>query len=289
VDPISGRLYVPFVQFSNADQDFIRVLASDDAGETFSFLTFNAPGAPEPTLLPVVQAGELVDAGSGGLRLAIHAGPALTGRFGLRQFVQTARLVTQPAFAARNGVLYLAWSQSTSRSYGDPNAGSNVYFTRSNDGGVSWTAPVQVNPTAGADVHHVLPSLAIDSDSNDVHVAYYTQHSDESVDVDLANSHDGGDSFPANRTLRVTSTNFVLPPTVVRLSQNPTPTTNYDRVVVSGYSLGEYLSVTAANGTVYTLWGDCRNQVTEPVNVLDPLSGLTHSQQDVFFQAVKAQ
>jgi hypothetical protein len=146
-----------------------------------------------------------------------------------------------------------------------------------------------VNPTAGADVHHVLPSLAIDSDPNDVHVAYYTQHRDESVDVDLANSHDGGNSFPPNRTLRVTSTNFVLPPTVVRLGTDPTPTTNYDRVIVPGYSLGEYLGVTAANGTVYTSWGDCRNQVTEPINALDPLSGLTHSQQDVFFQAIKAQ
>ena len=29
--------------------------------------------------------------------------------------------------------------------------------------------------------------------------------------------------------------------------------------------------------------------VTEPINPLDPLSGQTHTQQDVFFQAVKAQ
>ena len=123
VDPITGRLYVPFIQFSNSDVDFIRILVSDDAGETFSFLTFNVAGAPSPTVLPVVQAGELVDAGSGGFRLAIHAGPALPGRSGLRQFVQTARLVTQPAFAARNGELYLAWSQSTSQFFGDPTAG----------------------------------------------------------------------------------------------------------------------------------------------------------------------
>jgi hypothetical protein len=289
VDPVTGRLYVPFIQFSNADTDFIRVLASDDAGETFSFLTFKVPGAFSPTVLPVVQAGELVDGGSGGFRLAIHAGPALTGRSGLRQFVQTARLVTQPAFAARNGVLYLAWSQSTSPVFGDPTAGSNVFFIRSSDGGASWTAPVEVNPDVSTDTQHVLPSLAIDTDPNDVHVAYYTQHADESLDVDLANSHDRGSSFPANRTLRVTSTNFVLPPTVVRLSANPSPTTNYDRTIVSAYSLGEYLSVSAANGTVYSLWGDCRNEVTEPVSSLSPLSGQTHSQQDVFFQAVKAQ
>jgi hypothetical protein len=289
VDTITGRLYIPFIQFSNSDVDFIRVLASDDAGETFQFLTFNIPGALSPTVLPVVQSGELVDAGSGGARLAIHAGPALAGRGGLRQFVQTARLVTQPAFAARNGVLYLAWSQSTSPFFGDPSAGSNVFFMRSNDGGATWSAAIQVNPANVADIHHVLPALSIDNDPNSVHIAYYTQHSDETVDVDLANSHDRGTTFPVNRALRVTSTNFVLPPTVVRLAGGPTPTTNYDRLIVSGYNLGEYLSVTSANGSTYVLWGDCRNPVTEPVNPLNPLSGKTHAQQDVFFQEVKAQ
>src|SRR2546426_8086116 len=61
VDPITGRLYIPFAHFSNSDQDFLQVLASDDAGETFHFLTFNDPSAPDPTLLTVTQAGELID------------------------------------------------------------------------------------------------------------------------------------------------------------------------------------------------------------------------------------
>jgi hypothetical protein len=135
----------------------------------------------------------------------------------------------------------------------------------------------------------VLPSLDVDTNPNGVHIAYYTQHADESIDVDLANSHDRGNTFPANRTVRVTSTNFVLPPSVVRLTANPTPTTDYDRTIVSAYNLGEYLSVSAANGKVYALWGDCRNTVTQPVNALDPRSGQTHAQQDVFFQALTAQ
>jgi hypothetical protein len=289
VDPITGRLYIPFTHFSNSDTDFIQILVSDDAGETFSFLNFNIPGAPSPTLLPIVQSGELVDGGSGGLRLAIHAGPALAGRVGLRQFVQVSRLITQPAFAARNGVLYLAWSNSTSRFFGDPSAGSNVFFIRSGDGGATWSAPIQVNPSNVLDVHHVHPSLAIANSPNSVHIAYLTQHSDESVDVDMANSQDSGTTFPIDRTVRLTSTNFVLPPTVIRLTRNPVPTTNYDRLINSAYSLGEYISVTAENGSVYALWGDARNSVTEPVNPLNPISGLTHSQQDVFFQQVKAQ
>jgi hypothetical protein len=112
------------------------------------------------------------------------------------------------------------------------------------------------------------------------------------VDVDMANSHDRGDTFPENRTVRVTGTSFELAPTNVPLSPPSGPsynTTNYDRTIRPCYCLGEYLSVTTANGSVYGLWGDGRNTVEEPVNPLSPLSGQTHAQQDVFFQKVKAQ
>jgi hypothetical protein len=294
VDPITGRLYIPFAQFSRGNQDFFRILASDDAGETFSFLTFNVLGAPSPTLLPIVAPGELLDMGSGGFRPGLHAGPPSAGRFGLRLFRNVTWLsAVQPAFAARNGALYLAWSSSTSPVFGDRNGKSNVLFIRSDDGGETWTLPVQVNPSVSSDIHHVMPSLAIDTDPNDVHVSYYTQHGDELVDVDLANSHHRRDSFPSNRTLRVTSTSFALPPTVNRLfpsSRTNFSTYNYDAVWPSGWALGEYMSAKAANGSVYVLWGDCRNSVTEPFNPFIPfLSNLTHSQQDVFFQEVKAQ
>jgi hypothetical protein len=289
VDPNTGRLYVPFIQFSNTDTDFIRVLQSDDAGDTFRFVQFNVPGALVPDGVPIVQSGELIDMGSGGIRLGIHAGPALAGRFGLRQFVQVSRLITQPAFAARNGLLWLAWSNSTSPTFGDPAGHSNMLLIRSSNGGATWSGPVQVNPTVASDVHHVMGALMLDTDPRSVHIAYYTQHADETVDVDLSSSLDGGVSFPAGRTVRLTSTNFVLPPTVVRLGGGPTPTTNYDRTIISGYSLGEYLSLRSFNGSKYALWGDARHSVQHPVNALDPLSGVTHSQQDVMFQKVKAQ
>jgi hypothetical protein len=287
VDPLTGRLYVPFARFSNSDTDFLQVMVSDDAGDTFSFLNFNVAGAPNPTLLPVVQAGELIDCRSGGLRLSIHAGPNIGGRFGLRSFVNASRLTIQPAFAARNGVLYLAWSNSTSPIFGDPNGRSNILFIRSDNGGLTWSIPIQVNPVVASDVHHVLPSLAIDVDPNDVHIAYYTQHADGTVDVDLANSRDQGNSFIDSRTLRVTSTSFALAPTNIRLTN--TASTNYDRTIAPCYMLGEYLGARSANGAVHVLWGDGRNTVTQPVNPLDPISGQTHSQEDVFYQKVKAQ
>ncbi len=289
VDPLSGRLYVPFARFSNSDIDFIQVMVSNDAGATFSFLNFNVPGAPNPTLLPVVQAGELIDCGtSGGLRLTIHSGADQGGgRFGLARYRNATRLVTQPAFAARNGVLYLAWSNSTSAIFGDPNANSNIKFIRSDNGGATWTTPIQVNPSVATNVQHVLPSLSIDAGLNGVHVSYYTQHSNGTVDLDMANSLDRGSSFLTNRTVRVTSQSFNLAPTNSVLSGNTT--TNYDRTIRPCYMLGEYQSNKSVNGTIHVLWGDGRNTVTQPVNALDPISGQTHPQSDVFFQAASAQ
>jgi hypothetical protein len=301
VDQITGTLYVPFLRFSNADQDFIQMLISADAGETFHFATFNVPTAPDPTVMPVTQAGELTECGatrlsngrfSVNVRLTVHGtqntGPGITG---LPRYVNASRMTLQPAAAARNGVVYLAWSNSTSLSFGDPKGGSNVLFVRSDDGGVTWTSPVTINPAVDGDKHHVLPALAIDKDPNDVHVTYYTQHGNTTIDLDMANSHDRGGSFPPDRTARVTSTSFDLPPTNIPIpsASNPFAATNYDRQIAVCYALGEYQSVTTANGSVHAAWGDMRNLLTEPVNALDPISGQTHSQQDVFFQKVKAQ
>lgn len=289
VDQITGTLYVPFLRFSNADQDFIQMMISDDAGETFRFVTFNVPGAPDPTVMPVTQSGEFTSCGESNLRLTIHdtanAGP---GQFGLPRYINASRMTLQPALAARDGTLFLAWSNSTSLAFGST-ANSNVLFMRSNDGGQTWSAPIHVNPSVG-DIAHVLPSLAIDSDPNDVHITYYTQHSNGTVDLDMANSHDGGLSFPASRNVRVTSTSMNLPPTNIPLTNAPTFTaTSYDRQYPVCYALGEYQSVTTANGTVYAGWGDTRNPITQPTNILDPISGQTHPEEDVFFQKVKAQ
>ena len=200
-------------------------------------------------------------------------------------------MVVQPATAARNNVIYLAWSNSTSLAFGDPTGGSNVLFVRSNDGGSTWTSPIMVNPDVSTDLHHVMPALAIDTDANDVHVSYYTQHVNRTVDLDMANSHDRGATFPVDRTVRVTSTSGNLPPTNIPIptASNPFAATNYDRQIAVCYALGEYQSVTSANGTVYVGWGDTRNTITEPVNALDPISGQTHAQQDVLFQKIKVQ
>jgi hypothetical protein len=201
-----------------------------------------------------VQPGGLIDCGStGGFRLAISSGADQGGQFGLPRPPLASRLTVQPAFAARNGILYMAWNKSDSPFFGDPSSHSNIMFIRSNNGGQTWTSPIQVNPTGSNDTQHV---------------------------------HDRVNTFPANRNVRVTGVASPLPPSNITL--NTTTTTNYDRSIRPCYALGEYQSVESANGRLHVAWGDMRNTVQQPVNALDPISGLLHQQTDVFYQQVKA-
>ena len=291
VDRVTGTLYVPFERYSFADQDFIQMLVSDDAGESFRLATFDIPGAPDRTLIPVTEVGELTSCGTNNLRLTIHAGgDAGPGQFGRPRWVNASRMVLQPALAAHNGVVYLVWHNSTSPQFGDPAASSNILLVRSLDGGETWSAPIRINPPDATDRHHVLPAIAVGDNPFSVHVSYYTQHVDGTIDLDVVNSQDGAVTFPPQRTIRVTTTPMNLPPTNIPLTGAPTfASTNYDRTVVSCYALGEYQSVTAANGSVYAAWGDTRNEITQPVHPLDPISGQTHPQEDVFLQEIKAQ
>jgi len=297
VDRSTGTLYIPFAHFSNSDTDFLQMMISKDGGETFHFATFNIASAPDATLLPIVQPGELTECGVGvdaqgnfipNLRLTVHAGSDVGGSLtGLRRFVNATRLIAQPAIAVQNGVVYLAWNTSTSPFFGDPNGTSNIMYMRSDDGGATWTEALQVSPPG--DPHHVHPSLSVSPEDGNVHISYYTQHSDGSLDLTLSTSDRDADAFPADKTGEVSSTPFALPPTNVPIPipSNPFRTTNYDRNIAQCYALGEYQSVKDANDAVYVLWGDTRNTVTEPVNALDPLSGLTHPQEDVFLQVLK--
>jgi hypothetical protein len=292
VDPITGRLYVPFVHLTSGDVDFIQMLVSDDAGDNFSLARFNIPGAPDSTLLPFVLPGTLCDCGASGIRLVISSSPDIGGRFGVGTFVNATRIFSQPAIAASNGFVYLAYSASASPVSGDPSGHSNVLLIRSDDGGVTWTAPIQVNRDVATDIHHVQVSLAIGADPNSLHIGYYTQHTDGTVDVDLASSLDMGNSFPANRRVRITSSPFNLAPTNIPRSADVPYNYNLSDPC---YGLGEYMSVKSPKDVnanplkemIYVLWTDGRNTVTHPPNLFDPLTGVKHPQQDVFFQAVR--
>ncbi len=292
VDASSGRLYIPFLHFSNFDADFIKVLVSDDAGATFRFLEFNVPGAPDRFGFPNVTPGTIADCGrnNGGIRLVLHQGPNLGGGRLLRgvelpRFRQATRLTTQPSAAAAEGKLFLAFNSSTSAVSGDPASRSEIHALFSPDGGATFVGPITVAAATNRDRQHVLPSLSIDEEGDHVVVAYYVQQADGKIRVDMASGEvdDHALRFDREKAQRVSSVGFDLIPSnnPLPVAGNPFFTTNYDRTVRACYNLGEYIATTVQDDRVLAAWGDNRNLWTSPAG--SPAAG-THAQPDVFFQ-----
>ena len=281
VDPENGRLYVPFLHFSNSDADAVRVLVSNDGGATFSFLAFNEPGAVDANAHMVVSPGTLVDCGrgAGGFRLVLRSGPNIGGgRFGLPRYTHATRLVTQPAAAVIDGTFAMAINSSTSPSFGDPASGSRIDLLFSRNGGASWKTATVAASTA-ADPQHVHPAVTMD-DAGNITVAYYVQQANGDLRVDSATGTLGAGNVNFKRQ-QVSNTTFGLAPSMFPIpsATNPFRTTNYDRIIQPCYSLGEYMSITGGDD-VRASWGDSRNPWTSPAG--SPAAG-THPQADVFF------
>ena len=278
VDASNGRLYIPFLHLSNIDADDIRVLSSSDGGQTFSLLNFNVPGAPDAQAFPNVTPGTYSDCGSY-RTLTIHQGRATVGVRGLPRYELATRLLTQPAAAAANGQLFIAYNASTSPHYG-AGTGSEIRLLYSPDGGSTWSAPVVVAASSAAEPQHVLPALTVDPSGTHVAVVYYTQDASGRVRVDwAAGTATAGQVSFARPTQRFAP--FDLPPTNITVSPDVNfPTFNYNVGEATCYGLGEYLSATQSTSGPIAAWGGDRQQWKEPPGAI--ISGV-HAQQDAFF------
>src|SRR6266852_5125224 len=96
-----------------------------------------------------------------------------------------------PSIAAgTDGVVYLAfagWSGSTT--------GDDIYFTKSSNGGRSWSTPTRVNDDGG-NAPQAQPNLALDS-ANNIYIAW-TDMRNGNNDVYFSKSITGGLTFSAN-------------------------------------------------------------------------------------------
>jgi hypothetical protein len=289
VDASSGRLYVPFLHSSNVDADNVRVLVSDDGGNTFSFLRFGVPGAVDAFAYPVVQPGQLIDCTGGGLRLALTQGPDQGGGvFGLPRPKQATRLITQPQAQAANGAFMFVLNQSTSRFFSAPGAGSEIIVVRSADGGKTWDAAVKAAASTANDPQHVHPALSLSGDGHTLNVSYYVQQSDARLRTDVArlSLQDGKLALKSQSAL--SSTSFDLTPS--NIVRTPTSTTNFDRLINTCYDIGEYQALVRpqagpgnASGNLFAAWGDNRNTWVGPAG--SPAPG-PHAQPDVFSASV---
>ena len=292
VDASSGRLYIPFLHFSDIDADNVRVLVSDDGGQTFSFLAFNVAGAPDKFAFPDVTPGALNDCGTGGFRNVLHQGSSVgTGRIpGTFRYVQATRLVTQPAAAAFRGRFLIALQSSTSPFFGDPTSGSEIKVLYSQDGGASWAPPLRIAASTGADPQHVHPAITLGQNGNRAWVTYYVQQADGRLRTDIATLHVDGNHLGLESTTGLSTKAFDLTPSniPIPIASNPFRTTNYDRTIAQCYDIGEYMSVAVpvgaeGSGQPIAAWGDNRNPWTGPSGSAAPF---THAQPDVFARPI---
>ena len=312
-DKATGHIYIAFLQFGFVAQDYLRVLESADGGQTFHPVAFNAPGAPNPYVYPVIQPGTFSECGAarGALPdgqivyvpntlLTVHAGAELGGSAsGLPRYAHATRVNLQPAIAVSKGNLHLAWTNSTSLEFGDPASGARIHYLRSRNNGASWSAAQTIDTAGAPSTRQIMPAIALGRSTfelgsvllpapSDVHISYSVQGEDGRLVRRLARSTNGGTSFPARDIRTLSGTPSTLAPSNVPLADpnNPYRTTNYNRLKGACVSLGDYAGMSVDAGTVHAVWGDSRETLRQPDDALDPISGQMHAREDVYYRAV---
>ncbi len=167
--------------------------------------------------------------------------PTLTGNI---RMLHQAWIAVDTTGGPFSGNIYVVWASDP---VGTPD-NSDVFFSRSTNGGGMWSPPLQLGAGGGA-TDQFEPFVAVGG-AGAVSVAWYDRRNDPAnnvnIDVYKAFSEDGGAGFGG--LIRVTATSFGVPPI------NP----NFDSFVVRCY-MGEYIAVAGDAHNFYYLWGDNRN------------------------------
>jgi hypothetical protein len=160
------------------------------------------------------------------------------------------RTFTIPQMAADSQGVYLVWDD-----YRTGNA--DVLFSRSTDGGATWTSPLRVNDFALG--QQFFPTITVANGV--ISIAWYDNRLDLSlglsaVDVFFAYSTNAGVKFSAN--LRVTTTSF-----------NPNTVLRTDAPNTLEHFLGDYIGIAASPLAIHPIWTDNLNAC----DTIDPTYG----------------
>jgi hypothetical protein len=139
------------------------------------------------------------------------------------------------------GDLYCSWMDEMST------GSTDIFVSRSTDGGVSWSTPIRLNddPASALD-YHFNQWLSVDPTDGSIHISWYDTRNDPthlSTDVFYSMSSDGGLTFIKN----------------VQVTTAPTNETCCGANLGNQY--GDYEGIAAFGGAAHPFWTDRRTSV----------------------------
>jgi len=268
--PHRDTVYVAWDRFdgSASSDNGVLVSNSTDGGESFSAPVFASSSAsgpkgdigadpfvgPDGTLHVAwhdVQNNAIVQASSidGGESFGLtHTISPTEVSFDIAiPAMDTRRALVYPACGADTstgsdrGRLYCSWMDET------PTNGTDIFLSRSSDGGSAWSPPLRVNddPTGVAN-DQFNQWLSVDPSDGSVNMSWNDSRNDPthlSTDIFFARSTDGGTSF--NKNVQVTTA----------------PTNETCCGADLGNQYGDYEGIAAMDDLVHPVWTDRRTAV----------------------------
>lgn len=140
-----------------------------------------------------------------------------------------------------SGNLYVVWTANGTDQL--KTAGTDIYFSKSEDSGANWTSPIILNKDQIANVDQFFPSIAVNPQGTLV-ITWYDRRED--LDNQLTKyymtvSKDGGDSFEKEFPVSTDASDF----SVIGQSN-------------ANFGVGEYTQVVTTNSYAIPFWADGR-------------------------------
>lgn len=166
----------------------------------------------------------------------------------MEQAVGLDRLFPCPAFAIdktdgpNSGNLYFSWTANGISS--NLGQGLDVYYSKSSDGGATWSDPIVLNDDAKDDnTHNYYSTLQVNDNGVLVATWYDRRQDDYNIEAHyyLTYSFDGGDSFMPNVPITSATSDF----SVIGNSNND-------------FGIGEYNQTVMTEGYAIPFWADGR-------------------------------